>query len=195
MPPNPNKGSSLKHLPDPSDASVSFQIPAESSSAEFLLADTSDLDFLRGAGGASFATVAPTPARGRLKFSDVTPNVDSPDVELHMLPPRSPSPVLSTQRSNDLRPSRFSRQSSVKKKKTMRTPSRLKEIAFDEPTISEERLESLRAEVKTLHDDYDIAMHMEPPTIAQCPDISIPNNTSAAGSTVKRRSTRVNPVR
>lgn len=189
MPPNANKGLSLKHLPDLSDASFSFQIPTDSSSAEFLLEDDSDLDFLRGAGGASFATIAPTPARGPLKLSDVTPKVES-----RFLPPRSPSPGPSTRQNNDPRPSRLRRQSPVKAKKTPRAPSRHKEVALDEPTISEERLQSLRAEVETLKDDYDITMNVEPSMVAQYSVIPVLNGTAATRPPLKPSLIRTNPV-
>lgn len=192
MPPNVKTELSSRHLQDLSDASVSFQIPADSSSAEFLLADnSSDLEFLRGACGASFATVAPTPARGTLKLSDVTPKVES-----HMLHPRPPSPGPSTRQrnDNDPRPSRFKHQSPVKARKTPRAPSKLKELVLDQPTISEERLESLRAEVETLKDDYDIMMHVEPAAVAQCSVIPTLNNTAATSPTVKPRSIRANLV-
>ena len=192
MPPNVRTELSSRHLQDLSDASISFQIPADSSSAEFLLADnSSDIEFLRGAGGASFATAAPTPARGTLKLGDVTPKVES-----HMLHPRLPSPSPSTRQKNDNdpRPSRFKNQSPVKAKKTPRAPSKLKELVINQPTISEERLESLRAEVETLKDDYDIMMHVEPAAVVQCSVIPTLNNTAATSPTVKPRSIRANLV-
>ncbi|OJA08879.1 hypothetical protein AZE42_01730 [Rhizopogon vesiculosus] len=190
MPPNAKTDPSLRHLPDLSDASISFQIPADSSSAEFLLADNSgDREFLRGAGGASFATIAPTPARGRLKLSDVTPKVES-----RLLFPRSPSPGPSTHQRNDPRPLRSRHQSPIKAKKTPRAPSRHKELVLDEPTISEERLEFLRAEVETLNDDYDIPMNLEPPAVAQLSVIPMLNNTAVTRPTVKPRSIRANPT-
>ncbi|KAG1742612.1 uncharacterized protein EDB91DRAFT_1247433 [Suillus paluster] len=185
MPPITNTNLSLRHLPDLSDTSVSFQIPDESSSAEFLLADnSSDLDFLRGAGGASFATIAPTPARGPLKLSDVTPKAASQLVSLS----RSPSPGPSAHKKNDYRPSQFRRQSPVK---ITRVPYKLKEIILDEPAVSEERLESLRAEVGTLDDDYGIPVHAQSPAIVQCSDIPMMNDTATRKTKLKPR-TRVN---
>ncbi|OAX41002.1 hypothetical protein K503DRAFT_768061 [Rhizopogon vinicolor AM-OR11-026] len=190
MPPNAKTDPSLGHLPDLSDASISFQIPADSSSAEFLLADNSgDREFLRGAGGASFATIAPTPARGRLKLSDFTPKVES-----RLLLPQSPSPGPSTHQRNDSRPLRSRYQSPIKTKKTPRAPYRHKELVLDEPTISEERLEFLRAEVETLNDDYDIPTNVEPPAVAQFSVIPMLKNTAVTGPTVKPRSIRANPT-
>ncbi|KAG2066664.1 hypothetical protein BDR04DRAFT_1106327 [Suillus decipiens] len=176
---------SIRRLQDLPDTSVSFQIPADSSSAEFLLADnSSDLDFLRGAGGASFATIAPTPARGKLKFSDVTPKATS----RLLSPSRSPSPSLSAHQKNDHRPLPSKRQSPVKAKQMSLHPSKLKEIVLDGPAISEERLESLRAEVGTLNDDYDIPLHVQPLAVAQS---SVINVTAAPDSKLKPR-TRIN---
>ncbi|KAG2144715.1 uncharacterized protein EDB93DRAFT_1104921 [Suillus bovinus] len=151
MPPTANTKQSTRYWPDLSDTSLSFQIPVDSSSAEFLLADhSSDLDFLHGAGAASFATIAPTPARGQLQISDVTPQVTS------QLLSRSPSPSLS-------------------------------DIALDAPAVSEDRLESLRAELGTLKDDYDIPMQVQPLVVAR----SVSNVTAAPHSKLKPR-TRIN---
>jgi hypothetical protein len=188
MPPTANTELSTRHLPDLSDTSVSFQIPADSSSAEFLLADnSSDFDFLRGAGGASFATIAPTPARGQFKLSDITPKATSPLLSLA----RSPSPSSSAQQNNDHRPLRSRRQSPVKANKISRHPSKLKEIVLDGPAVSEERLESMRAELRTLNDDYDISiMHAPPPAVARS---SVLNVTAAPNSKLKPR-TRTNSV-
>lgn len=187
MPPKANTEQSIRYLPDLSDTSFSFQIPAESSSAEFLLADnSSDLDFLRGAGGASFATIAPTPARGKLKPSDATPKATSQLLSLS----RSTSPSPSAHQKNDYRPLRSRHQSPVKATKMSRPPSKLKEIVLDRPAVSEERLESLRAEVGSLNDDDNIPMHVEPPAVARS---SVLNVTAAPISKLKPR-TRINSV-
>jgi hypothetical protein len=72
-----------------------------------------------------------------------------------------------------------------------RSPSKLKEIVLDRPAVSEERLESLRAEVGTLNDDdYDIPMHAQPPAAARS---SVLNVTAAPISKLKPR-TRINSV-
>ncbi|KAG1813841.1 uncharacterized protein BJ212DRAFT_1300738 [Suillus subaureus] len=188
MPPiaTANTELSTRHLPDLSDTSVSFQIPVDSSSAEFLLADnSSDLDFLCGAGGASFATIAPTPVRGQLRLGHITPKATSQLLSLS----RSPSPSSSTHQKNDHGPLRFRRQSPVKANKMSRLPSKLKEIVLDGPAVSEERLESLRAEVGTLNDDYDISM--QPPAVARSSVFPVLNVTAVPNSKLKPR-TRIN---
>lgn len=186
MPPTASKEQRIRNLPDLPNTSFSFQIPADSSSAEFLLEDnSSDLDFLRGAGGASFATIAPTPARGKSKTSVATPKATSQLLSLS----RSTSPSPSAQQKNEHRPLRSRHQSPVKTKKTSRPPSKLKEIVLDRPAVSEERLQSLRAEVGTLNDDdYDIPMHAQPPAAARS---SVLNVTAEPISKLKPR-TRMN---
>lgn len=73
----------------------------------------------------------------------------------------------------------------------LRSPSKLKEIVLDRPTVSEERLKSLRAEVGTLNDDdYDIPMHAQPPATARSSVLSV---TAAPISKLKPR-TRINSV-
>ncbi|KAG2052663.1 hypothetical protein BDR06DRAFT_500867 [Suillus hirtellus] len=186
MPPTANTDQRIRHLPDLSDTSVSFQIPADSSSAEFLLADdSSDLDFLRGAGGASFATIAPTPARGKLKLGNATPKATSQPLS----PSRSPSPSLSAPQKIDCRPVRSRCQNPAKANKMTRPPSRRKEIVLDGPAVSEERLHSLRAEVGTLNDDFNISTHVQPLAVARSSVFPVLNVTAAPNSKLKPRTT------
>lgn len=186
MPPTANTDQRIRHVPDLLDTSVSFQIPADSSSAEFLLADdSSDLDFLRGAGGASFATIAPTPARGKLKLGNATPKATSQPLSLS----RSPSPGLSAPQKIDYRPVRSRCQNPAKANKMTRPPSRRNEIVLDGPAVSEERLDSLRAEVGTLNDDYNISMHVQPLAVARSSVFPVLNVTAAPNSKLKPRTT------
>ncbi|KIJ66572.1 hypothetical protein HYDPIDRAFT_26908 [Hydnomerulius pinastri MD-312] len=161
---------SLDHLPDLSEASVSFQIPPDSSSAEFLLADNTDgFDLLRGAADDnSFTPLAPTPLRGpALTLSELTPKAES---RLLSLPSQSPTPGPSSSNPSETanpQPLRLGHPSPNKGRKTPRARSKLRDIAFDSPLVSEERFEQLRAEVETLGQVNEIPTHVDLTALSQ----------------------------
>ncbi|KAH7923783.1 hypothetical protein BV22DRAFT_1130357 [Leucogyrophana mollusca] len=156
---------SLRHLPDLSDASLSFQIPADISTTDFLLSDnTTGFDFLRGAGDdASFATCAPTPKVAPLTLSQLTPRAErSPRSS-----PRSPSPGSSSNPSKDIEPRRLGLPSPSKARKLASGMVPPRSTDCEEPAVSEERIESLRARMETLDDDCDSSSHVRFPEPAQ----------------------------
>ncbi|KIK97718.1 hypothetical protein PAXRUDRAFT_135729 [Paxillus rubicundulus Ve08.2h10] len=152
----------LDHLPDLSDASLSFQIPADNSSADLLLADVTDgFNLLRRGtdDDASFATLLPTPRRGPpLTLGELTPKPESASRPQT----RSRTPKPSSSESSDIpHPLTLGHPSSDKRGKTPPCArSKLRDIAFDNPLVSEERQEQLApADVETLGRHPEITTH------------------------------------
>ena len=131
----------LDHLPDLSDASVSFQIPAHDADADLLLADhTGSFDLLCRASDtdASFALVSPRRPRGPpLTISELTPRVH-PSYK----PPSSRSPTPTAPAV----PLTLGHRSPRK-----RQPSFSSTRHVTRPLVSEECLDYLRAQMETLH--------------------------------------------
>ncbi|KAF8838696.1 hypothetical protein BDN67DRAFT_63539 [Paxillus ammoniavirescens] len=161
----------LDHLPDLSDASLSFQIPADNSSADLLLADVTDgFNLLRRGtdDDASFATLTPTPHRGPpLTLGELTPNPESASRP----PPRSRTPRPSESESSEIpHPLALGYPGVDMRSKTPpRARSQPMDIAFGSPLVSEERQEQLApADVETLgrhpeittHVNIDMAVHI-----------------------------------
>ncbi|KAH0825968.1 hypothetical protein J3R83DRAFT_7563 [Lanmaoa asiatica] len=152
----------LDHLPDLSEASVSFQIPTNNASADLLLADRTDgFDLLRNVidDDVSFAHLALRPPRGPpLTLGELTPRAEATP---H---PRSPTPTQvpssSAKPSVIQRPLTLGRHSPDKRRKT---PSRTKSVCrqLQSPLVSEERFHQLRAEVETLGQVDEIPSHVQ----------------------------------
>ncbi|KAH7914565.1 hypothetical protein BJ138DRAFT_368512 [Hygrophoropsis aurantiaca] len=153
-----NSELSLRHLPDLSDDSLSFQIPAETSSTDFLLADnTAGFDFLRAAEDeTSFATCAPTPKVDPLTLSHLTPRVDRSISS----PPGSPSPGPSSHPIQHGKPLRLGNPNPSKGRKLLSPKAPRIKSGSDISSTSEERFQSLRAQVETLDGDCDSTAHV-----------------------------------
>ncbi|KIJ11339.1 hypothetical protein PAXINDRAFT_181867 [Paxillus involutus ATCC 200175] len=160
----------LDHLPDLSDASLSFQIPADNSSADLLLADVTDgFNLLRRGtdDDATFATLMPTPYRGPpLTLCEITPKPESASRP----PPRSRTPRPSSSESSEIpHPLTLGYPSVDKWSTPPRARSKPTDIALGSPLVSEERQEQLApADVEilgrhpetTTHVDIDMAVHI-----------------------------------
>ncbi|KAF9218551.1 hypothetical protein BS17DRAFT_526590 [Gyrodon lividus] len=147
----------LDHLPDLSESSVSFQIPPDNSSAEFLLDSTDGFDLLCRVTDDE-ASFVPPPYRGPpLMLSELTPKAES----ISRPPPQSRTPGPSSSESSQLaQPLALGNPSRDDCRKTpSRSRSKLMDIAFDSP-VSEERREQLPAKVETFGRDHEIPTHV-----------------------------------
>lgn len=156
----------LDHLPDLSEASVSFQIPTNNASADLLLADhTEGFDLLYDAvdDDASFAPVTLRHLRGQpLTLGELTPRVQATS----RTTPRSRSPTPMQVPSSSAKPSVIQcppilgHRSPDKRRKT---PSRAMSIhrQLQSPLVSEERFDQLRAEVETLGYADEASPHVQ----------------------------------
>lgn len=158
----------LDHLPDLSDASVSFQIPSNNASADLLLADsTNGFDVLCNAvdDDASFAPVPSRHPRGQpLTLGELTPRVQVAPPSSRRL--RSPTPTQLP--SSSAKPLVIQRPLTLGHRgpdKPRKTPSPIKSIKSihrqrDSPLVSEERFQQLRVEVETLGQEHESPTHV-----------------------------------
>ncbi|KAF8551092.1 hypothetical protein OG21DRAFT_328463 [Imleria badia] len=156
----------LDHLPDLSEASISFQIPADNASADLLLADNTDgFDLLCNAvdDDVSFAPVALRHPRGRpFTLGELTPRVQ---VTPHP-PYRSRSPTPTQVPSSSAKPSVIQRPLTLGHRspaKPRRTPSPVKSVhrQLESPLVSSERFHQLRVEVDALGQDDEPPSHVQ----------------------------------
>lgn len=144
----------LDHLPDLSEASISFQIPSNNTSADLLLVDHTDgFDLLRNVvdDNVSFAPITPGHPRGPLlTLGELTPRVQgtprSPYRSRSSTPTQMPS--SSAKPSVIQAPLTLGRRSPAKPRKTPRAKSIHRQL--ESPLVSSERFHQLRAEVETL---------------------------------------------
>lgn len=145
----------LDHLPDLSDASVSFQIPAYNASVDLLHTDAFDL---LEDDDPSFAPVTCEP----------TPRVQAtlPPPPRSRSPTPTPLPSSSAHPSVTLRPLTLGHRSPIKSRQTPSCP-----ISIQSPLVSEERFDQLRAQVATLGHADDPPPHVIQPARArdECP--------------------------
>ncbi|KAG6919864.1 hypothetical protein DXG01_015572 [Tephrocybe rancida] len=150
---------SLRHLPDTSDASFSFQIPNALSGSDRLL-DEDDMSFFRDSNGDEANTTMAGPSRTQLfTLDELTPHrAPKPDVAIHSGPSSQPAPTLALASNVEPKP---------KPSRTLIAPMAISKgnvrpglkamtqhaEILAEAKSSATKLETLRAEVHMLNDD------------------------------------------
>ena len=181
----------LDHLPDLSEASISFQIPSNNASVDLLLADHTDgFDLLCNAGDddVSFAPVTLRHPRGPpLTLGELTPRVQVTPRSPH----RSRSPTPTQVASSSAKPSVIQRPLTLghcSPAKPKKTQSRANSIhrQLKSPLVSEERLHQLLATVEALGQVDETPSHVQMHSTESAADGSVEcTSSSHANSKVR----------
>lgn len=157
----------LDHLPDLSEASISFQIPSNNASADLLLVDnTGGFDLLCNAvdDDISFAPVALRHPRGQpFTLGELTPRVQVTPHSPHRSRSSTPTqvPFSSAKPSVIQRPPTLGHRSPAKPRKTPSPVKSVRRQQLESPLVSSERFHQLRAEVDALGQEDESPSHTQ----------------------------------
>ncbi|KAG2022432.1 hypothetical protein CC2G_000179 [Coprinopsis cinerea AmutBmut pab1-1] len=174
------EGLSLRHLPDASNASFSFQIPTSTRTADYLLADDGE-DFFNGVDDL-LATPAPPRLGDRpLRLSDLTPRPSGRNDSKAPCPPEHHAG--SSELLEDNKPSQRSPRTRKSRVNTARPkPSAITRLTGMLPKAdvfpaspAGERIDNLKAQVSSLADDREtipLTFPSKPPPDSAPPPVS-----------------------